>query len=607
MSLPADSPSTAGRREWAALGVLALPALLVSIDVFVLLLAVPHLSADLGASSTEQLWILDIYGFLLAGFMLTMGTLGDRIGRRRLLLIGAAGFAVASVLAAFSVSPAMLIVARALLGVAGATLAPSTLALISNLFRDPAQRAQAIGVWMVCFMGGAAVGPVVGGVMLEHFWWGAAFLLGVPAMLLLLVLGPVLLPEYRDTRAGRIDPASVALSLAAILPAVYGIKELATGGWSTVPGLALVVGLASGLGFVSRQRRIADPVLDLGLFHTRAFSTAVAGMFLVAATGATMYFVTQHLQLVSGLTALHSGLAMLPGVAAAVAGFLLAPALARRIRPAVLIAVGMVVSLSGVSLLVLTGTDELVPLVLAYVLFQLGCGPMVTLGTDLVVGSAPPEKAGSAAATSEAAGELGYALGIAVLGSVAAAAYRAALGPLPEGLTGEQAAAVREGLAGADAVAGALGAEGAALLDSARQAFLAGMDVALAGVALAMVTIAVLALTMLRHVPPSRVEAPGIGPAAEPAGPIGSATGPTPAPHGSTTGPAPAPHGSTTGPAAAPHGSTTGPAPAASRPPAGGTSASGVPGTSREAEFSMTAAHGPGTVDDIPTQGGNHP
>jgi MFS transporter, DHA2 family, multidrug resistance protein len=193
----------AGRREWVGLAVLALPTLLLSLDMSVLYLALPYLSADLGASATQQLWIMDIYGFMIAGFLVTMGTLGDRIGRRRLLMTGGVAFAVASVFAAYSTSPEMLIVTRALLGIAGATLMPSTLALISTMFRDQHQRGVAIAVWMTCFMGGMTVGPLVGGLLLQSFWWGSAFLLGVPVMAVLLVAAPALLPEYRDaTPAG---------------------------------------------------------------------------------------------------------------------------------------------------------------------------------------------------------------------------------------------------------------------------------------------------------------------------------------------------------------------------------------------------------------------
>src|SRR5215469_2623441 len=191
-----DSQRATGR-EWAGLAVLALPTLLVSVDIFVLLLALPKIDEDLRASSTQQLWISDSYGFLLAGFLVTMGTVSDRIGRRRLLLIGATAFGAASVLAAYATSPAMLIGARALLGIAGATLSPSTLALISTMFVSPRQRAVAIGIWMACFMSGATIGPLVGGLLLVHFWWGSVFLLAVPVMGLLLLTGPVLLPEYR--------------------------------------------------------------------------------------------------------------------------------------------------------------------------------------------------------------------------------------------------------------------------------------------------------------------------------------------------------------------------------------------------------------------------
>ncbi len=220
-----EPPVRAGRREWIGLAELALPTLLLALDISVLFLALPELSADLGADRTEQLWITDIYGFMVAGLLVTMGTLGDRIGRRRLLLAGAAAFAAASVLAAYASSPEMLIAARALLGVAGATLGPSTLALISSLFADPAQRGQAIALWFSCFLAGGALGPLVGGVLLELFWWGSVVLVGVPVMALLLVLGPRLLPEDRAPDAGRLDPASVALALAAMLPWSTGSRR----------------------------------------------------------------------------------------------------------------------------------------------------------------------------------------------------------------------------------------------------------------------------------------------------------------------------------------------------------------------------------------------
>lgn len=262
------TPPRAGRREWIGLAVIALPCLLYSMDLTVLNLAVPSLSADLRPSSTQLLWIVDIYGFLVAGSLITMGTLGDRIGRRRLLMIGAVAFGIASVLAAFSTSAKMLIVTRAVLGLAGATLAPSTMSLIRNMFLDPQQRSFAIGVWIASFSAGAVIGPPLGGFLLEYFWWGSVFLVSVPLMALLLVLAPILLPEYRDPNAGRPDLLSAVLSLGAVLGVIYGLKQSAAFGLGWLPALSIVTGLLLGLVFIRRQQTLADPLIDLRLFRT---------------------------------------------------------------------------------------------------------------------------------------------------------------------------------------------------------------------------------------------------------------------------------------------------------------------------------------------------
>jgi DHA2 family multidrug resistance protein-like MFS transporter len=503
---------------WLGLAVLALPTLLVSIDVFVLLLALPKLSADLHAGSTEQLWILDVYGFLLSGFMITMGTLGDRIGRRRLLLIGATGFGLASIAAAYSTSPEMLIAARAVLGIAGATLAPSTLALISTMFRDPRQRGLAIGVWMVCFMGGAVIGPVVGGVLLEHFWWGSAFLLGVPAMVLLLILGPVLLPEHRNPGAGRPDLPSVALSLAAILPAVYGLKELARSGWHPVPVASLLTGLAVAVLFVRRQRTLTDPLLDLRLFTNRAFSTALGGMFTgTLLTGAMMVFITQHLQLVDGLSPRSAGLWMVPAVAVTALSFQLSPLLARRVRPAHLIAGGLLISTAGLLLVVrVPAGGGPLPVILAFIVINLGMGPLVTLATGIIVGAAPVERAGAAAALNESSGEFGFALGIAALGSLGTAVYRTTI-DLPAGLPARAATDARDTITAATATAPTLPPDLAdALLHAARTASTTGMHVVAALSAVLLLGLAVLTFRMLRHLPPLTAQPPA-EPAEEPA------------------------------------------------------------------------------------------
>jgi len=503
----------AGRRQWLGLAVLALPTLLVSIDVFVMLLALPQLSLDLHASSSQQLWIMDSYGFLLSGFMITMGTLGDRIGRRRLLLLGATGFGAASVLAAFAPSPGLLIAARMALGVAGATLAPSTLALISDMFRDGRQRALAIGIWFGCFMGGAVIGPVVGGVMLTHFWWGSVFLLGVPAMVLLLVLGPVLLPAASGSGGGRLDLTSVALSLSAILPVVYGIKEMARAGVHPVPVGAVVLGLAVGVAFVRRQRALAGPLLDLRLFANGAFRTALGGMlFGTMLMGAIMLFITQYLELVGGFDPLRAGFCMLPAVGCATVSFLTAPLVARRVRPARLIGAGLAVSVGG--LLLLTQVDAqsgVTPLIAGFALVNLGAGPLVTLSTDLIVGSAPPERAGSAAAMGETSGELGFALGIAALGSIGTANYRAELaGTLPAGAP----PAAADTLAGATTAAAALPEPLAgAVLGAARAAFTSGFHTVALISAVLLAGVAVITVRRLRHVPAS-AEVPANEPAA---------------------------------------------------------------------------------------------
>lgn len=314
MNIPVEAPR-AGRREWIGLAVLALPCLLYSMDMTVLNLAVPALSVDLKPSSAQLLWIVDIYGFLVAGALITMGTLGDRIGRRRLLMIGATAFGAASVFAAFATSAEMLIAARAILGVAAATLAPSTLSLLRNMFHDPRERTFAIGVWISSYSAGAAIGPLVGGVLLAYFWWGSVFLIAVPVMIVLLAVAPILLPEFRDPNAGRIDIASAILSLAAVLSVIYGIKWVAEQGFGAPAVLTIAVGLALGYVFVRRQKRLADPLIDIDLFRRPAFSAAlVTNLLSLFVAFGSFLFIGQYLQLVLDLTPLEAGVWSLPPV-----------------------------------------------------------------------------------------------------------------------------------------------------------------------------------------------------------------------------------------------------------------------------------------------------
>jgi DHA2 family multidrug resistance protein-like MFS transporter len=496
--------SRATRRQWIGLAVLALPCVVYAMDLTVLNLAVPSLTADLHPSGTELLWIVDIYGFTLAASLITMGNLGDRIGRRRLLLIGAVVFGLVSIVAAYATSAPMLIGARALLGLAGATIAPSTLSLIRTMFEDARQRTFAIGVWITSFSVGGAAGPVLGGVLLEQFWWGSVFLLSVPVMGLLVAVGPRLLPEFRDRDAGRLDLYSAALSLAAVLAVVYGLKQIVQQGLGAVAAASLAVGLAITTAFVRRQRRLADPLLDLRLFRAPAFSAALAGYTLgIFVVFGVDLFVDQYLQLVLGLSPLRAGVWLLPSAFGFVIGSMLAPRLVRRVRPGHVMTAGMVLGGAGFGMLALVGSRSgLALLVSGATVFSIGLAPVFTLATDVVVGAAPPERAGAAAAISETGAELGGALGIAVLGSIGTAVYRS---QVPDALP----KASRDTLGGAVQAAIRMPERvGAPLLDAARSAFTHGLQV-MAGVCVVIVLASALLTTLLlRRTDPHEVDEP---------------------------------------------------------------------------------------------------
>jgi DHA2 family multidrug resistance protein-like MFS transporter len=500
MTEDSATESKATRREWIGLAVIALPCVLYAMDLTVLNLAVPHLSADLKPTSAQLLWILDIYGFFVAGSLITMGTLGDRIGRRRLLLIGAAAFGAASIVAAFSTSPGMLIATRALLGVAGATLAPSTLSLIRNMFRDPRQRTFAIGVWVTSYSIGGAIGPLLGGVVLQYFWWGAVFLLGVPVMVLLLIVGPRLLPEYRDPNAKPLDLLSAGLSLIGVLLVIFGLKRVAEHGFEPFAAISVVAGVIVGIVFVRRQRKLEHPLIELQLFKSRTF-TAALGTYMVGtfALFGSFVFVAQYLQLVLGLSPLEAGLWSLPSFVAFVAGSMIVPVLARRFPPAQLISAGLVIAAVGFAVLTQVHTaNPLAVIVIGSIIYSLGGSPVVILATDIIVGSAPVERAGAASAISETSSELGGALGIAILGSIGTAVYRARMtGAMPNGVPADVGEIARGTLGGASAVSAQLPGEvGAALLGTARDAFVQAF-VTTAAVNAALVFAAAVAATLL--------------------------------------------------------------------------------------------------------------
>ena len=467
-------------RQWLSLAVLALTALLLSLDVSVLYLALPELSADLGASTTQQLWILDIYSFVLAGFLVTMGALGDRVGRRRLLLTGAAAFGVASTCAAYATTPEQLIFWRAVLGIAGATLMPSTMGLLRTIFTSERAMMTAIGVWFSCFMGGMAVGPLVGGVLLQHFWWGSAFLLGVPFMALLLVVGPRLLPESERHAGAPIDLTSAALSLLAILPIIHAFKEIARGGSVTVAGAVGTVGLGTAWLFLRRQRRITNPLVDLTLFRSRAFSTALAVMLLGGVVMAGLSFVSsQWLQLVAGLTPLGAGLAMLPANVALLVASASSALVARRLGTRRAMVVGLLVCALGLAIHTRVGTGTGLALVVSgMVLASFGIMLPSTLTMSVMMQSAPPERAGSVASLSETSGEFGVAVGVAGLGSLATVVYRSQLQPYAVAQPDAVGAVSLDSLAGALRTAAALPhSAGLELATNAQGAFTTSLTV----------------------------------------------------------------------------------------------------------------------------------
>jgi DHA2 family multidrug resistance protein-like MFS transporter len=496
----------AGAKEWLGLIVLLLPTALLFVAQTVLFLATPHIAADLRPSSDQLLWVNDVYGFAMAGLLVAMGTIGDRVGRRRVLLLGAVVFGVGSVVAAFAPSTGVLIAARALMGVGAAAVMPSTLSLVPNMFQDPRQRATAVGMWAASVSVGVALGPLLGGWLLEAFWWGAALLIGVPVMALVVIMAPLLVPEYKapDAAGQRMpDVLSVLLSMAALLPFVYGVKDYAKSGLTVTAVVATLVGIAFGVVFVRRQLGLDTPLLDVRLFRNRSFSGAL-GVWLLSAValGGIYLLFTQYLQQVAGLSPLAAGLWILPAALMLVVVSTVSPIVARKVRPAYVVAVGALFSMAGY--IVLSQVDSVAGLPLLITGFYLlypGIAPTMALTTELVMAATPPEKQGAASAVSSTSIDLGVSLGIAVMGSIGTAVYHATV---PSGLPAQAA----DSLSGALNEASALsGAAAESLVATARAAFTSGLNVAGVVAAVLVAGAAVLAVTLLRHVPPAGVPA----------------------------------------------------------------------------------------------------
>jgi DHA2 family multidrug resistance protein-like MFS transporter len=457
----------------------------------------PAIVADLDPSASELLWINDIYGFMVAGFLVTMGTLGDRVGRRRVLLIGACAFGVASALAAFSSTAQQLIIARALLGVAGATIAPSTLSLVVNLFQNEHERNRAIGIWGTAFALGGLVGPLIGGVLLQYFHWGSVFLINIPIMLGLLVVAPFLLPEYKSEGGQRLDLLSVVLSLGTVLPIIYGFKHMAADGFTPRQLLAIAAGLLVGVLFVRRQKSLVHPLIDLRLFRIPAFTASLivnlAGMFFVFGV---FLFQNLFLQLVLGLSPLEAAMWSVPSALVFTIMSLQAYRFTNRLGPVKTVLLGLLVYAVGVTAMAAAAyAESLVGVLGASMLVGLGFVPVVLTTTGLIVGTAPPEQAGSASAISETSAEFGGALGVALLGSLGTLVYRMTMDGVDlSGLNDAQQMAVSATLAGAVETAKAMGDTAPAWLEAARSGFSLGFA---ACCALAAVTL--LALAALAH------------------------------------------------------------------------------------------------------------
>lgn len=492
-------------RDWWALAVLMLPVLLISIESTALNFALPAISRELNPSGTALLWMVDVYALVLAGLLVSMGSLGDRIGRRKLLMIGAIGFGLVSAATAFATTAEWVIVGRALMGVFGATLMPATLSLLRNIFLDANARRLAIAVWAAGFSGGAALGPIVGGFLLEHFTWGAVFLVAVPVLVPLLIATPFLVPESKDPNPGRIDVPSIVLSMLAMVPMVFGIKEAVAAGEPLLGGVSFAVGLLFGWAFVYRQNSIPNPMLDLSLFHNRGFSAGVAVNVIgnIALIG-FIFMLTQYLQVVEGMSPLASGMTLIPALVLQVVAGFVAVALVRKFRSRTVIAAGMAMTTVGY---LLSGAID--PGVTIYgVLVGLsfigaGIGMAETISNDLILASAPAHRSGAASAISETGYEVGTVLGTSIIGGALTGFYQSHL-VLPAGLSAGQAELVHNTIGGAAETAEQITGRNPSLardtLLAAESAFTSGMQllgvVTAAGVALA----AVLIFRALRHV-----------------------------------------------------------------------------------------------------------
>lgn len=499
-----QDPPKAGRREWLVLAVLVLPTLLVTMDLNVLVLALPRISSAFHAGPVAQLWITDIYAFMVAGLTVTMGHVGDRFGRKKVLLLSCSVFVVASTVCAFSTSVPMLVVTRAVLGASGSAFAPLTLAIIVATFKNPKQMSFAIGVWASALAGGVVLGPPVGGILLHSFWWGSVFLIAIPMMAVVLLAGPFILKESRNPHGGPIDLRSVVLFLLAILPLVGALKQIARTGFGVLPAVLLVVGAVGVTLFVRRQSRIPNPLIDLSLFKDKIIRSGMA-VFVTGGlwSGALSLVIAMYLQLVREQTVLAAGLLLLPAAFIGMVCNMIAPKFANVFKPAHVVAGGLLIAMLGaLTLTLVQPLGGVVIVVVGMTLVMIGSSPIGPVTNHVVMSSIQMEKAGAVGGLVSTGGELGVAIGVAAMGSVAAGVYTGNV-TVPHGVPAAAAASAHNGITGAVAVAPTLpAAQGNALLDSAHAAFTTGLVTVSVIAAVGYVIVATVAWRGMRHVLP---------------------------------------------------------------------------------------------------------
>ncbi|MFD7093432.1 MFS transporter [Streptomyces xanthophaeus] len=494
--------ASGGANRWAVLAVLCVSLVLVALDATILHVAVPSVTEDLRPGSIELLWIVDAYPLVCAALLILFGTLGDRVGRRRILLLGYGLFGVASAVAAFADNAQVLIAARALLGIGGAMIMPATLSILRQVFPDRRERALAIGIWTAVAAVGAASGPVLGGFLVQHYWWGSVFLINIPLMALILPLGRWLLPESKGSSDGPWDVTGALMAAAGVLGTVLGIKRFGAERQLADPEalLPLVLGAALLIVFVRRQKRRTHPLIDMRLFSRAAFSTSVGCIVLamLALVGLELIAV-QYLQLVLHLSPLETGLRLLPLTFAAMAAGATGSYTLARTGPRRMVSLGFLLTAFAVLLLTLMGQqDRPVLLTVGFILLGFGLQTTLFAAYESMLSEAPAASAGGAASIGETSYQLGAGMGIALLGSVMNAAYAPALMHVP-GVSRTDSAGASNSLGEAYKIAAQLGGPaGESLHAAARHAFVHGLHVTLVVSAGLLLAGAVMALKLPR-------------------------------------------------------------------------------------------------------------